>query len=59
MRKPLRVYKPVFAMYTSTFLFAAKQLDERFYRLDEATATVAETIPGYPGEEAWENAVAG
>ena len=43
-----------YAMYTSTFIFATRQLDERFYRLDETIATAAKAIPGYLGEEAWE-----
>jgi heme-degrading monooxygenase HmoA len=48
-----------YAMYTSTFIFATRQLDERFYRLDETIATAAKAIPGYLGEEAWENASTG
>ena len=48
-----------YAMYTSTFIFATGQLDERFYRLDETIATAAKAIPGYLGEEAWENASTG
>lgn len=46
-------------MYTSTFTFAKKQYDEDFYRLDEAIAQVAKEIPGYLGEEAWENPTTG
>ncbi|RDK01155.1 antibiotic biosynthesis monooxygenase family protein [Paraburkholderia lacunae] len=46
-------------MYTSTFIFATKQFDERFYRLDDAIATAAKAIPGYLGEETWENAATG
>ena len=48
-----------YAMYTSTFIFATRQLDERFYRLDETIATAAKAIPGYLGEESWENASTG
>ena len=40
-------------MYSSTFIFAAKQFDEAFYRLDEAIATAARAIDGYLGEESW------
>ena len=40
-------------MYSSTFIFAAKQFDEPFYRLDEAIATAARSIDGYLGEESW------
>lgn len=46
-------------MYTSTFIFATRQLDDRFHRLDEIIATAAKAIPGYLGEEAWENASTG
>jgi heme-degrading monooxygenase HmoA len=42
-------------MYTSTFTFAKSQYDEEFYALDNAIAQVAKSIPGYLGEEAWEN----
>lgn len=42
-------------MYSSTFIFAKKQYDEDFYRLDQAIAKAAKEIPGYLGEEAWEN----
>lgn len=46
-------------MYTSTFIFATKQFDEHFYPLDKAIAIAAKAIPGYLGEEAWENAATG
>ena len=42
-------------MYSSTFIFAKKQYDDDFYRLDHAIAAAAKEIPGYLGEEAWEN----
>lgn len=42
-------------MYSSTFVFAKKQYDEDFHRLDKAIAEAAKDIPGYLGEEAWEN----
>ena len=42
-------------MYSSTFTFAKGQYDDEFYRLDEAIAKVAKAIPGYLGEETWEN----
>jgi len=42
-------------MYSSTFIFAKKQYDEEFHRLDQAIAAAAKAIPGYLGEEAWEN----
>ena len=46
-------------MYSSTFIFATRQLDERFHRLDQEIAAAAKVIPGYLGEEAWENAATG
>jgi len=46
-------------MYTSTFIFAKKQFDEAFHRLDEEIASIAKSIPGYLGEETWENAETG
>jgi len=42
-------------MYSSTFIFAKKQFDARFHELDQAIAEAAKSIPGYLGEEAWEN----
>jgi heme-degrading monooxygenase HmoA len=42
-------------MYSSTFIFAKKQFDEAFHRLDQEIAAIAKSIPGYLGEEAWEN----
>ena len=46
-------------MYSSTFTFAKKQFDDAFHRLDQTIADVAKTIPGYLGEETWENASTG
>jgi len=42
-------------MYSSTFIFAKKQFDDEFQRLDQIIATAAKSIPGYLGEETWEN----
>lgn len=42
-------------MYSSTFIFLKKQFDDDFYQLDNAIAEAAKSIPGYLGEEAWEN----
>jgi heme-degrading monooxygenase HmoA len=47
------------ALYTSTFTFAKGEYDEEFHRLDAAIAQAAKSIPGYLGEEAWENAATG
>lgn len=46
-------------MYSSTFIFAKKQFDDAFHRLDQEIAAMAKAIPGYLGEEAWENAETG
>lgn len=46
-------------MYSATFIFAKKQYDERFYRLDEEIAAMAKSIPGYLSEETWENPTSG
>jgi heme-degrading monooxygenase HmoA len=43
-------------MYSATFTFAKKQFDAEFHRLDQDIAARAKTIPGYLGEESWENA---
>ena len=46
-------------MYTSTFIFAKKHFDDEFHRLDQRIAQAARAIPGYLGEEAWEDATRG
>ncbi len=46
-------------MYSSTFIFAKGQFDEAFHRLDQEIAVMAKAIPGYLGEESWENAETG
>ena len=46
-------------MYTSTFIFAKKEFDDEFYALDQAIAAAAKAIPGYRGEETWENSASG
>ncbi len=52
-------FQRVKPMYSSTFIFAAKQFDETFHRLDHEIAAAARAIPGYLGEESWENAANG
>ncbi len=47
------------AIYTATFTFAKREFDEEFHALDNAIALVAKSIPGYMGEEAWENPATG
>lgn len=46
-------------MISSTFIFAAGDYDDEFHRLDEAIAAAAKSIPGYLGEETWENQATG
>ncbi len=46
-------------MYSATFIFAKRQFDPAFQRLDELIAQTAKAIPGYLGEEAWENSSTG
>lgn len=46
-------------MYSSTFIFRPRQYDEEFHRLDQQIAEAARSIPGYVGEEAWEQPDAG
>jgi heme-degrading monooxygenase HmoA len=46
-------------MYISTFIFAKKQFDDEFHMLDQAIAAAAKAIPGYLGEETWENLATG
>jgi heme-degrading monooxygenase HmoA len=47
------------SVYSSTFIFSAKPFDDEFHRLDQAIASAARAIPGYLGEESWENARTG
>jgi heme-degrading monooxygenase HmoA len=42
-------------MYTSTFMFEAKEFDDEFHRLNDDIAEQARRIPGWLGEESWEN----
>jgi len=42
-------------MYSSTFIFAPGKFDDDFHRLDHQIAEMAKAIPGYLGEESWEN----
>lgn len=46
-------------MYTSTFIFATRSLDSEFHALDQAIAAAAKAVPGYLGEEGWENPALG
>lgn len=42
-------------MYSATFTFVAGAFDDAFHALDAQIATLAKSIPGYLGEEVWEN----
>jgi heme-degrading monooxygenase HmoA len=46
-------------MYSSTFIFAKRQFDDAFHALDQAIAEAAKSVPGYLGEECWENPATG
>lgn len=46
-------------MYSSTFIFAKRQFDDAFHTLDQDIAARARAIPGYLGEESWENPATG
>jgi heme-degrading monooxygenase HmoA len=44
---------------SATFIFALRELDERFYELNDEIARRAREIPGFLGEEAWHNEATG
>lgn len=46
-------------MYTATFTFAKGRYDSEFHALDDTIARIARSIPGYIGEESWDNAQTG
>lgn len=46
-------------IYSSTFTFAPGDYDDDFHALDQVIAQAARAIPGYLGEEAWENPATG
>lgn len=46
-------------MYTATFTFAPGSYDDSFHALDQRIAHMARTLPGYLGEESWENPATG
>lgn len=46
-------------MFTSTFTFAPGAYDAEFHALDARIAAMARAIPGYLGEETWENPATG
>jgi heme-degrading monooxygenase HmoA len=46
-------------MYTATFTFAKREFDDAFHALDQVISRVAQSVPGYRGEEHWENPAIG
>ncbi len=46
-------------LYTATFTFAPGDYDDTFHSLDQAIAAAARALPGYLGEETWENPAIG
>jgi heme-degrading monooxygenase HmoA len=42
-------------MYTTTFIFEAKQYDDEFHRRNDTIAHRARAISGFLGEEEWHN----
>jgi heme-degrading monooxygenase HmoA len=54
-----RLTPPAPRVYTATFTFAKREFDEAFHALDQTIAQLARSIPGYLGEESWENAASG
>ena len=50
---------PAEAVYTATFTFRPGAYDDEFHRRDAAIAAMARALPGYLGEEAWENPATG
>ncbi len=46
-------------MYTATFTFAKGDWDAEFHALDATIAAAARALPGYLGEESWEDPARG
>lgn len=46
-------------MYAATFIFAKGDWDDAFHALDATIAAAARALPGYRGEESWDNAATG
>ena len=42
-------------VFTATFIFHTTTLDDEFHRLNDEIAARARVIPGFLGEEEWEN----
>ena len=50
---------PPTTLVTSTFTFAPGAYDDEFHAMDTEIARIARSIPGYLGEESWENPATG
>lgn len=46
-------------MYSATFIFAKGHFDDEFHSIDQDIAEMARSLPGYLGEESWENPTTG
>jgi heme-degrading monooxygenase HmoA len=46
-------------MYSATFIFIKRQFDDEFHSFDQDIARMARSLPGYLGEESWENTSTG
>jgi heme-degrading monooxygenase HmoA len=46
-------------VFSSTFIFAKGEYNDAFHKLDADIAQMAKSIPGYLGEETWENTSTG
>jgi len=46
-------------VYTATFIFAKGDWDAEFHALDATIAAAARGLPGYLGEDSWDNAERG
>jgi heme-degrading monooxygenase HmoA len=42
-------------LYSATFIYSEGNFDDEFLRLDQEISAMAKSIPGYLGEESWEN----
>lgn len=57
--EPVRAAPVPSARYSATFTFPPGAYDDAFHALDKVIAEVAQAIPGYLGEENWENEATG
>ena len=46
-------------MYSATFTFVRREFDAAFHALDQVVSRIAQSVPGYRGEESWENPATG